>query len=42
MRRGVHIRLRPDTEAPEARDDFKHPNLLGWVRENRRELVRAV
>jgi hypothetical protein len=35
-------RLVPDTEHPEHRTDFRHPDLVGWVREHRGELLGAV
>lgn len=40
-RRCVRIRLDPKTDQPEERSGFKHPNLLGWVAENRGTLLRA-
>lgn len=40
-RRVVHIRLDVLDEHPEDRDGFKHPNLMGFVRENRGRLLVA-
>lgn len=40
-RRLIHIRLDVMEEQPESRTDFKHPNLLKWVRANRGNLVGA-
>lgn len=40
-RRVVPIRLAPKIENPEERTDFAHPDLLGWVRENRPRLAVA-
>lgn len=40
-RRTLHIRLEPMLENPEERSDFRHPDLLSWVRENRPRLVSA-
>jgi len=41
LRRCVRIRLNPRCQRAWQRGDFKHDPLLGWVRENRRELVKA-
>jgi len=41
-RRVVPSRLVPDTEHPEARTDFRHPDLERWVRTHRGELLAAV
>jgi len=41
-RRVVPCRLEPDEEHPEHRDDFRHPELLQWVRKHRGELLGAV
>lgn len=41
-RRVVPIRLEPDTEHPEHRSNFRHPNLERWVIEHRGELLGAV
>ncbi|XZE45158.1 primase-helicase zinc-binding domain-containing protein [Pirellulaceae bacterium SH467] len=38
-RRVLPIRLEPATETPEARTDFRHSDLLQWIRENRPRLV---
>ncbi|WP_437201995.1 hypothetical protein [Planctomicrobium sp. SH664] len=40
-RRVVHVRLESPLENPEERDDFRHPNLLAHVRNNRSKLVAA-
>lgn len=40
-RRCLHIRLDSDLEKPEARDGFKHPDLLAWVHAHRAALVIA-
>jgi hypothetical protein len=40
-RRIVHIRLNALDERPEDRTNFKHPNLLCWVQENRPRLLMA-
>jgi hypothetical protein len=40
-RRVCHIRLESPQERPEERDDFRHPNLLAWVWENRPRLLLA-
>jgi len=40
-RRVVPIRLDSPLERPETRDDFRHADLLGWVRDHRGELVTA-
>jgi len=40
-RRCLHVRLDSDLEKPEFRDDFKHPKLRSWVREQRPRLVMA-
>jgi hypothetical protein len=34
-RRVLPIRLEPKTESPESRTDFRHSDLLAWIRENR-------
>ena len=41
VRRICHIRLSTGVENPEGRTDFHHPDLLGWITENRRRLVPA-
>ncbi|HXD32996.1 MAG TPA: hypothetical protein VN643_17870 [Pyrinomonadaceae bacterium] len=40
-RRSIRIRLVPPHERPWEREraDFRHPNLIGWVRENRADLI---
>jgi hypothetical protein len=40
-RRVCHIRIECRDERPEEREGFRHPDLLGWVRENRPRLLRA-
>jgi len=40
-RRIIHIRLDVLNEHPEERSGFKHPDLLGWIRENRPRLLVA-
>lgn len=40
-RRVCHIRLESKLENPEEREGFKHPNLLGWVRDERPRLLSA-
>ncbi len=39
--RTCHIRLDTDLERPDLRTGFKHPDLLGYVKENRRKLAIA-
>ena len=39
--RTCHIRLETDCERPELRTGFKHDDLLGYVKEHRRELAVA-
>ncbi|MBO9539664.1 bifunctional DNA primase/polymerase [bacterium] len=41
VRRVVSIRMASMVEDPETRQDFVHPDLLAWVRQNRSELVKA-
>lgn len=41
-RRSVHIRLDARTEQPWERQEFKHPELLRWVRDHQADLVRAL
>jgi hypothetical protein len=41
IRRIVHIRLDVLEEHPETRTDFKHPDLVGWIKENRGPLLLA-
>jgi hypothetical protein len=40
-RRVIHIRLDVLEERPELRRDFKHPNLIQWIDENRPRLLVA-
>lgn len=40
-RRVCHVRLESPEERPEERKGFRHPNLLGWVGENRVKLLAA-
>jgi hypothetical protein len=40
-RRVCHIRFESPEERPERRQDFRHPNLLAWVGENRGPLLAA-
>jgi hypothetical protein len=40
-RRSLHVRLESKLENPEERDGFRHPDLIGWVTENRKRLVPA-
>jgi len=40
-RRVCHIRLESSHEHPEMRSDFRHPELLAWVGENRPRLLAA-
>lgn len=40
-RRTLYCRLESPEENPEDRTDFRHPDLLGYVREHRAELVTA-
>jgi hypothetical protein len=40
-RRTCHIRLESPEEHPENRQEFRHPNLLAWVSENRRQFLGA-
>lgn len=42
VKRTVPILLQPTSGAPEDRADFVHPDLPGWVRENRRRIWSAV
>jgi hypothetical protein len=41
VRRVLPIRLESPLERPDARSEFKHPDLLTWCAENRRKLVAA-
>lgn len=40
-RRVVHVRLKSDMERPEEREGFRHPDLNGYVLQNRGALVSA-
>ncbi|HEV3449030.1 MAG TPA: hypothetical protein VG099_30620, partial [Gemmataceae bacterium] len=40
-RRVCHIRLESPDEKPEERSDFRHPDLLAWVGQNRGKLLAA-
>lgn len=40
-RRSIRIRLDANEERPDKRNDFQHPNLMKWVRDNRSELATA-
>jgi putative DNA primase/helicase len=40
-RRSIRIRLDAGMERPWERKEFKHPNLLGWAKEHRADLVWA-
>jgi hypothetical protein len=40
-RRVCHVRLESEHEKPEERDDFKHPNLIRFLRKNRHRLLGA-
>jgi len=42
VKRTVPIQLQPDTDCPEARTDFVHPDLGGYVRSVRRPVVSAL
>ena len=41
VRRTCAIDLLTNLERPDLRDTFTHPNLLNWIKDNRRELVMA-
>lgn len=41
IRRVVPIRIESDMERPEERHGFRHPDLLGWIRQERGGLVAA-
>jgi hypothetical protein len=41
IRRTCHIRLNSNQEKPEDRSDFRHPDLLAWVRAERGRLLVA-
>jgi hypothetical protein len=40
-RRSLHVRLESPYENPEERTGFRHPELIRWVRENRKRLVAS-
>jgi len=40
-RRVCHIRLESPEERPEERRDFRHPNLLAWIGEQRKRLLAS-
>lgn len=40
-RRTVMVEMKTPLASPEARDDFTHPDLLVWVKDNRRALLEA-
>ena len=40
-RRVIHVRLETSEENPEERSGFRHPDLLGWVRQERPRLTAA-
>lgn len=40
-RRCIRIRITPQTDRPEERDSFRHPDIIAWCSEHRAELVRA-
>jgi hypothetical protein len=40
-RRACHMRLHSELENPEERRDFRHPDLLGWVRKHRPRLLSS-
>lgn len=40
-RRVAHVRLESPLENPEGREDFRHPDLLAWVRRERPRLLAA-
>ncbi len=41
-RRSVRIRLDADAERPWLRDGFRHPDLVGWVRAHRGQVIGAL
>jgi hypothetical protein len=41
VNRTLHIRMESNEEHPERRSGFRHPDLLGYAKEHRRELVVA-
>ena len=40
-RRTLHVRIESAEEKPEERQDFRHPNLLAWIGQERARLVTA-
>ena len=40
-RRCAWVQLVPDTENPDERTSFKHKNIRGWIRQNRKEIMQA-
>lgn len=40
-RRTVMVELKTSLANPETRDDFTHPDLLGWIKDNRKSLLEA-
>ncbi|NMF32691.1 DNA polymerase I [Corynebacterium ammoniagenes] len=40
-RRSIMVEMETPLANPEARDDFQHPDLKAWVRENRKALLQA-
>lgn len=42
VRRTIWTRLDSRTDAPWERNGFRHPNLLGWLRENRAHVLSAI
>jgi hypothetical protein len=41
VRRTLHVRLESSDENPEQRSNFRHPDLVDWVRQERTRLVTA-
>jgi hypothetical protein len=41
-RRCVRIRVKPKTDRPWERTEFKHPKIEHWTKEHRAELIRAI
>ncbi len=39
VRRAIYIRLDPQTDRPELRENFKHENITRWMSENRTEVL---
>jgi hypothetical protein len=42
VKRIIPIRLQPNTDEPEARRDFRHPDLPGYIRESRPQVIAAL